>query len=130
VLVTLSAVATGRYTHRQRIIRAERAKILGHWDLDVRNKEISVFMNSFQLSETDFSVGVPDGDIGTIDFHRLLGRRSKGIYRFVGDVLHVAQNGDGKPRPTTFDADQVDFYWEGKRVKTARNSSQTATTKP
>lgn len=130
VLVTLSAVVIGWYTHRQRVIKAERAKLLGRFDDDIPSVNDTVYTLPYQLSETDFTVGVPDGNMGTIDFPTLPGGRSKGIYRFDGDQLVVAQNHAGKPRPTTFDADQADSCWVGTRPKAAKVSSQTGMTRP
>src|SRR5690242_13441996 len=102
ILVTLSAVAIGWYTHRQRIINAERAKLVGSWNVNGRSDTGSFIMMSYQLSEMGFQVGVPDGDLGTIDFPGSGAGLSKGIYRIDGDSLIMATNGAGKRRPTTF----------------------------
>jgi hypothetical protein len=131
VLVALSAAAIGWYTHRQRMIKAERAKLLGGWVIaEWHRGDFGTYGNPIQLSETDFSVGVPNGDIGTIDFRATPGEHSKGIYRIVGNTLQVAQNDVGKPRPTTFDDRQADSVWTATRIDSANKNQQTTTTQP
>jgi hypothetical protein len=124
VVWTLAAVAVGWYVHRQRIIQAERAKLVGSWNLNGRSDAMTCVMMSMQLTDGDFEVGVPDGGVGVIDF-RGFGGHSKGIYRIDGDSLTMVLNDDGEARPTTF-AD-AKWFWEARRVPSASDPSQTET---
>jgi hypothetical protein len=128
VLWTIAAVAIGWYTHRQRIIRVERAKLVGSWDMNIRSDALNAVLNSIELSQLDFQVGVPDGDVGTIDFPGSGAGPSKGIYRIDRDSLIIATNGVGKPRPTTFV--DAEMFWEAKRVGPPSDRSQAETKSP
>jgi hypothetical protein len=117
VLVTLSAVAIGWYTYRQRIINAERSKLLGTWKYGVQwGNGWTYDGNPFELSDSDFEVGMPSGGIGKIDFHFTGGSKSLAIYRFKGNILEVAQNIAGAPRPNSFDRENLNFVWTAKRA--------------
>jgi uncharacterized protein (TIGR03067 family) len=114
--------------HRQRIIQAERAKFGGSWALNVRSDEMTCVVEMMELSQLDFQIGVPDGDVGTIDFGGTGRKCSKGIYRIDGDSLILVMNDAGEPRPTTFT--DADWFWEGTRDRSASDSSQVATSRP
>jgi hypothetical protein len=118
VVWTIAAMAIGWNVHRQRIIKAERAKLVGSWEVNGRSDTGSYSMTLFELSDLDFDVGVPHDDVGTIDFGS-----SKGIYRVVGDTLEMAVNHPGEPRPTTFT--DAKLFWDAKRIPSAGDRSQT-----
>jgi hypothetical protein len=120
VLVTLSAVAIGWYTHRQKVLRAEKAKLIGKWEFGGH-----AVHDIIMLSETDFDVGMPHDGIGSIDFHMPDGGDSLGIYRIRGNTLEIAQGKVGEPRPESFDRDKYHNVFTATRV-----DSKAAGTKP
>jgi hypothetical protein len=117
IFVTVSAVATGWHTHRQRIIKAEAQRLYGRWK--VIEEELGGYVG--ELSEGDFKIGVPKDGVGWIDFmcndpNVAPGTlASRGIYKFEGNKLIVAQNEMGKPRPTSFDESEAKSVWSAWR---------------
>jgi hypothetical protein len=110
VLMAIAAIAIAWYTHRQRILNGERAKIVGNWDFG------PPFPNGVMtFSETDFDVEMPKDGIGRIIFHSTAGD-SLGIYRILGNKLEVAQNEVGKPWPESFDKSRYSV-WNAVKIE-------------
>ena len=110
-LVAVAAVVSAAsvwYAYRIRTINAERARFSGIWRLDGGAK--------MEFIGDEFDVGMPSNGIGRFDINMTSGRTTKGIYRFVGDKVEIAQSKPGKPRPTNFEKVDGHSIWSAKRT--------------
>ena len=121
VVVTIVGVVSGWYVNRLRIIKIEREKLAGMWQLEL-NLPPGPPVRDLEMDKQD--VGVPSNGIGEIDFHMVqpertsdgtMGNLSRAIYRFNGDTIEVAQGHPGEPRPTNFDP-KTASVWKAKRI--------------
>jgi len=124
LLVAIVAVAAGWYVNRLRIIKLEREKLVGMWELD------SGLVIDIQNDRCD--VGVPTYGVGQIDFHAKTPFKFPdgtstdivhAIYRIDGDRIQIAEAYPGKERPNDFEkrTDSRTAIVSGKRVAPSKS---------
>lgn len=110
--ITIIATVCAWYSYRLHKVQLEQKRLAGKWQMFNTRGEPLV-LNGKQLIE-DFEQGIRDGtctidparDPKWIDFHSSTGV-SRGIYRWEGKRLRIAQASENSLRPTFFDPRHV-----------------------
>ena len=111
VFVVIAATASW-YGYRQRLLELERRQLSGKWEITVHGHVIQ----TFDFSDQSLRLLVPAQGVGRVDFQMAHGTGlSRGIYRWEGDELTVAQAHPGHPRPTAFEKSEWVNVWKATR---------------
>ena len=115
--VFVLAVASAWYGYRLRLIEQERSRLAGTWYARWGTVPLIVSSEpSFDVNGKGVDLHVPQGGIGRIDFQMRNGHGvSRGIYRWDGDTIIVAQSQPDQPRPTSFEETDGVSIWTGVR---------------
>src|SRR5689334_1596708 len=104
VVVFLVAGGAAWYGYRVRLIEQERSRLAGTWYARFGTEPPSFGIGAVAMSGQGVELHVPYGGIGRIDFQMENGSGiSRGIYRWDGDTITVAQSPPNQPRPTSFE---------------------------
>ncbi|HUY90869.1 MAG TPA: hypothetical protein VMV10_19190 [Pirellulales bacterium] len=106
--ITIIAAVCAWYSHRLHEVRLEIRRLAGKWQM-FNSRGEPLVLNGKPLIE-DFEQSIRNGtctidpahDPKWIDFHSSTGV-SRGIYRWEGNRLRVAQSSENALRPTSFD---------------------------
>jgi hypothetical protein len=115
--VFVLAVASAWYGNRLRLIEQERSRLAGKWHARWGTARLLIEPNpAFDVNDKGVEIHVPYGGIGRIDFQMGDGSGvSRGIYRWDGDTIIVAQANPNQPRPTSFEKEDGISIWTGVR---------------
>jgi len=116
-LVFVVAAGSAWYGYRLRLIEQERSRLAGTWYARWDSTPLLIAPQpSFDVSDKGVDLHVPYGGIGRIDFKMGDGSGvSRGIYRWDGDTITVAQANPNQPRPTSFEKADGISIWTGIR---------------
>lgn len=115
--VFVLAVASAWYGYRLRVIEQERSRLAGKWYARWGTAPLLIEPNpAFDVNDKEVDIYMPYGGMGRIDFQMGDGSGvSRGIYRWDGDTITVAQANPNQLRPTSFEKADGISIWTGVR---------------
>ncbi len=129
ILLALTVSAEAAPVPKELKRRSDRERMQGVWaDEDVGTRWYIVGEKLFaggadtaKKKGVEFGLALrPDSPLGDFDLSQFGNTCCVGIYKFVGDDLHVAYHGGGQPRPANFEPGDGKSLFILKRVPEAK----------